>query len=61
MKTWSAKVKAECEAIGFTFEKRDDNGHWEMKEGDKVFKNSRSLGDILLFAGNTLEIPVETP
>ncbi|ANA49171.1 hypothetical protein PMW_46 [Pseudomonas phage phiPMW] len=54
---WATKVQNECETAGFTFTKRDDNGHWECKDGGKVLFQSRSLGDVLRKVGNALEIP----
>lgn len=55
---WATKVKRECEQAGFTFKKDSQGIRWQMLDGGKVLKQSTSLGDILRFAGNTLEIPV---
>ena len=55
---WAEKVKQECEAAGFRFVKREDNGHWEMLDGGKMIIQSRALGDVLRRAGNEMGISV---
>lgn len=53
---WVEKVKMECEAAGFTFHKREDDGYWQMLDGNKVVGHNRSLGDLLREVGNGMGI-----
>jgi hypothetical protein len=55
---WVQKVQLECEEAGFTFKKREDNGHWEMYDGCKMLVQNRSLGDLLSKVGNDMGIGV---
>lgn len=57
---WADKVKMECEAAGFTFIKREDDGYWQMLDDTMIaVYTNRSLGDLLRAAGNDMGIDNE--
>lgn len=43
----AAEAKATLEAGGFTFAKREEDGWWQMLEGETVVAVKRSMGDLI--------------
>jgi hypothetical protein len=43
----AAEAKATLEAGGFTFAKREEDGWWQMMNGDITVSTNKSLGDLI--------------
>lgn len=43
----AAQAKQLLESAGYTFAKREEDGWWQMLEGDTVCAVKRSLGDLI--------------
>lgn len=55
-KTWAYSVQSKLEAEGFTINKRDYDGHWQVLLGDEMVSHSRSKGDLLRQMSNELGV-----
>lgn len=43
----AAQAKQLLESAGYTFDKREDDGWWQMLEGETVIAVKRSMGDLI--------------
>lgn len=43
----AAQARQLLESAGYTFVKRDDDGWWQMLEGETVVAVKRSMGDLI--------------
>lgn len=43
----ASEAKQVLESVGYTFVKRDEDGWWQMLEGDVVHAVNRSMGDLI--------------
>lgn len=43
----AAQAKQLLESAGYTFAKREDDGWWQMLEGETVVAVKRSMGDLI--------------
>lgn len=55
-KTWAYSIQSKLEAEGFTINKRDCDGHWQVLLGDEMVSHSRSKGDLLRHLSNELGV-----
>ena len=55
-KTWAYSVQSKLETEGFTINKRDCDGHWQVLLGDEMVSHSRSRGDLLRQMSNELGV-----
>ena len=45
--TWASQIKSSLEELGFSLNKRDCDGHWQLSLDGECVDHSRSMGDVL--------------
>lgn len=54
--TWASSIQQSLISMGFTINKRDCDGHWQVLLGDEMVSHSRSKGDLLRQMSNELGV-----